>query len=66
MGRKMGLARFSCYFNRRVYRSDTSNNINTYFKMTYNELRELCRRGKVGRIPKWVGYVKYNYGSEEL
>lgn len=34
--------------------------------MTYNELRELCRRGKVGRIPKWVGYVKYNYGSEEL
>lgn len=66
MGRKMGLVRFSCYFNWRVYRSDASNNINTYFKMTYNELRELCRRDKVGRIPKWVGYVKYNYGSEEL
>lgn len=34
--------------------------------MTYNEIKELCRRGKVGLIPNWSGYLKYNYALDEL
>lgn len=34
--------------------------------MTYSEIRELCKRGKVGLIPGWIGYLKYNYALDEL
>lgn len=29
--------------------------------MTLEELKPLIRRGKVGLIPKWQGYVKWDY-----
>ena len=34
--------------------------------MTYSEIYNLCKRGKVGMIPGWKGYIKYNYGLDEL
>ena len=34
--------------------------------MTFQELKEVCKKGKVGLIPGWKGYAKYNYGLDEL
>lgn len=34
--------------------------------MTLEEIRTLCRHGKIGLVPKWKGYIKYNYGLNEL
>lgn len=35
-------------------------------KMTLEEIRTLCRHGKIGLVPEWKGYIKYNYGLNEL
>ena len=34
--------------------------------MNYQDLRYLCRRGKVGLIPGWQGYVKWDYGKDQI
>lgn len=34
--------------------------------MTYSEIKELCKQGKTGIIPKWEGYLKWNYALDEL
>lgn len=34
--------------------------------MTYQEIKELCKKGEIGMIPGWNGYIKWNYGLEEL
>jgi hypothetical protein len=34
--------------------------------MTYQEIKELCKKGEIGMIPGWKGYIKWNYGLEEL
>lgn len=34
--------------------------------MTYKQIKELCKKGKIGLIPGWEGYLKYNYGKHEL
>jgi hypothetical protein len=32
--------------------------------MTYQEIRELCRNGKIGKIPNWIGYLKWDYAND--
>lgn len=34
--------------------------------MTYEELKTLCQKGKIGMIPGWQGYVKYDYINNQL
>ena len=34
--------------------------------MTYSEIKELCKKGKVGIIPNWKGYIKWDYSKDEL
>lgn len=34
--------------------------------MTYQELKEICKKGKIGLIPNWIGYIKYNFGTKQL
>lgn len=34
--------------------------------MKYSDIKELCRHGKVGRIPGWVGYLKWDYGTDQI
>ncbi len=34
--------------------------------MTYQEIKELCKKGETGLVPGWEGYIKWNYGLEEL
>lgn len=34
--------------------------------MIYNEIYNLCRRGKIGLIPGWIGYIKYDYNLNQL
>lgn len=34
--------------------------------MTYEEIKDKCSHGKIGLIPGWKGYIKYNYGLREL
>ena len=34
--------------------------------MTYNEILNKCRQGKIGMIPKWKGYLKWNYSKDQL
>jgi len=29
--------------------------------MSLEQLKELCRHGKVGMIPGWKGYIKWDY-----
>jgi len=29
--------------------------------MTLSEIKEHCAKGKLGRIPKWLGYLKWDY-----
>jgi hypothetical protein len=32
--------------------------------MNYIEIKEICRKGKTGIIPGWVGYLDWNYGLD--
>jgi hypothetical protein len=32
--------------------------------MTYLEIKELCKKGEVGIIPKWIGYLKWDYAKD--
>lgn len=34
--------------------------------MNYTEIKEICRKGKTGIIPGWVGYLDWNYGLDQL
>lgn len=34
--------------------------------MNIFELREYLQRGKTGIIPGWIGYLRYNYGKNEI
>lgn len=35
--------------------------------MTYQEIRYICRhKGKTGLIPKWKGYLKWDYGKDQI
>ena len=34
--------------------------------MNYQQIYNLCKKGEVGLIPGWKGYLKYNYGTESL
>lgn len=34
--------------------------------MNIFELKEYLQRGKTGIIPGWIGYLKYNYGKNEI
>ena len=34
--------------------------------MTLEELKPLIRKGKIGLIPKWKGYIKWNYVLEQM
>ena len=34
--------------------------------MNFSEIKQICKKGKVGLIPGWKGYLKYNYGLDEL
>lgn len=34
--------------------------------MSYSDIKELCRKGKLGMIPGWKGYLKWNYSEDEL
>lgn len=34
--------------------------------MTYSEIKELCKKGKVGIIPNWKGYIKWDYSKNQL
>ena len=34
--------------------------------MSYSEIIYHCQRGKIGIIPNWKGYLKWNYSSNEL
>ena len=34
--------------------------------MTYNELCKLAKQGKVGLLPNFVGYFKWDYGCNNL
>ena len=34
--------------------------------MTYLEIKELCRKGKVGIVPNWKGYLQYDYTTDTL
>ena len=34
--------------------------------MTLEELQPLVRRGKIGLIPKWQGYIKWDYALGQM
>ena len=34
--------------------------------MTYTQIKDICRRGKIGLIPKWTGYLKWDYSKNEI
>ena len=34
--------------------------------MTLQQLKPLIKRGEIGLIPKWLGYIKWDYGRDEL
>lgn len=34
--------------------------------MTLQQLKPLIKRGEIGLIPKWLGYIKWDYGRNEL
>lgn len=34
--------------------------------MTLEELKPIVRKGKWGLIPKWVGYIKWDYVSGQM
>lgn len=34
--------------------------------MTLEELKPIIRKGKLGLIPKWKGYIKWDYVLEQM
>lgn len=34
--------------------------------LTYPEIKEICKSGKIGLIPGWKGYIKYDYYKDQL
>ena len=34
--------------------------------MTYNEIKPLLQRGKIGLLPNYDGYFKWNYAINQL
>ena len=34
--------------------------------MTYQEIYELCKKGKIGMIPGWKGYLKWDYTKNQI
>ena len=34
--------------------------------MIYEQIKDLCRHGKIGLIPNWKGYLKWDYAKNEL
>jgi hypothetical protein len=34
--------------------------------MSYQEIKNICKKGKIGLIPGWEGYIKYDYSKKEL
>ena len=34
--------------------------------MTLEELKPLIQKGEIGLIPRWLGYIKYNYGLGQI
>lgn len=56
----MGLDRFSMYYIRKYNRRGNTIIINMV-NLTYPEIKEICKSGKIGLIPGWKGYIKYDY-----
>ena len=34
--------------------------------MTYSEITESARHGKLGKLPNFIGYFKWDFGSNSL
>lgn len=34
--------------------------------MNYSEISNFCKKGYLGLIPGWIGYIKWNYNSNQL
>ena len=34
--------------------------------MNFQEIKDKCLRGYMAIIPGWEGYIKYNYGNNEI
>ena len=34
--------------------------------MSYSEIIDCCRKGNVGLIPGWKGYLKWNYSNNQI
>ena len=34
--------------------------------MTYSEITEIARRGKLGKLPNFIGYFTWDFGSTSL
>lgn len=34
--------------------------------MTYSEICDICKKGHIGRIPGWIGYLHWDYSNQEL
>lgn len=34
--------------------------------MTLTELKPIVRKGKIGLVPKWEGYIKYDYVTGQM
>ena len=34
--------------------------------MTYQEIKNICKKGKIGLIPKWIGYLKWDYAKDQI
>ena len=34
--------------------------------MTYSEITEIARHGKLGKLPNFIGYFKWDFGNKVL
>lgn len=34
--------------------------------MNYNEICKILQKGKVGKLPSFIGYFKWNYGINDI
>lgn len=34
--------------------------------MTYSEITEIAKQGKLGKLPNFIGYFKWDFGSNSL
>lgn len=34
--------------------------------MTFSQIKDICKKGKIGLIPSWKGYLKWDYALNEL